>query len=156
MSPTTAVLAPTSTTEAVFPDEQAQKDAALLKEALLSRSEGSESDFVIVQRSTGKSVEVPIEVERLLGDIAAILERGQGAAVSSVARELTTTEAANLLGVSRPTLVKLLDAGKLHFRQVGRHRRVFLDSVLAYRQDEVERQRQSYAQLRERADSLGI
>lgn len=68
--------------------------------------------------------------------IAAVMDQvGRGFAVSitPVDRELTTKEAAEILNVSRPFLIKLLDEGKIAHRKVGSHRRIRLEEVLAYR-----------------------
>jgi excisionase family DNA binding protein len=57
---------------------------------------------------------------------------GGGVAVAPLAAELTTQQAADILGVSRPTLVKYLDDGTLPFRTIGVHRRIKAADLFAY------------------------
>lgn len=70
-----------------------------------------------------------------LGSIAA----GHGVRVISIDDELTTQEAASILNVSRPFLIKLLDEGKIAYRKVGSHRRVRTDSLMRYKSADDER-----------------
>lgn len=74
------------------------------------------------------------------------LQRGRGVTVVSTNRMLTTQEAADVLGVSRPTLVKVLERGDVRFTKVGRHRRVALGDLLEYRE---EQRRERLATLRD-------
>jgi len=102
------------------------------------------------------SVAVPGLVVDLLLQVCAVLDRGDGVVVSEVKRELTTSEAARVLGVSRPTLIGLLDKGEIKSHKVGTHRRVALEDVLAHRRRRIEHQRKAYEALMAEQDELGI
>jgi excisionase family DNA binding protein len=79
-------------------------------------------------------LELPGEVFEVLRDVVAALAQGLAITVAPHQTVLSTSEAAGLLGVSRPTLVRLLEAGEIPFIQPGRHRRVRLADLLAYQQ----------------------
>lgn len=81
----------------------------------------------------GEHLVVPPEVFDVLRSVVEAMAQGQAVTIAPVHQRLTTQEAADLLGVSRPTVVKLLEAGEIPFEQPGRHRRVRLADVLAYR-----------------------
>ncbi len=89
----------------------------------------------------GEHLVLPPEVFEVLRDVVDAMAQGQAVTIAPVHQRLTTQEAADLLGVSRPTVVKLLESGEIPFEQPGRHRRVRLADVLAYRERaSVERQ----------------
>jgi excisionase family DNA binding protein len=81
----------------------------------------------------GKPRELPPSVTRGLFAVLGTLAHGDAVAVVPADNELTTQEAADLLGVSRPYLVRLIDQGQLGCRMVGTHRRLRVEEVLAYR-----------------------
>lgn len=85
-----------------------------------------------------------------------LLERGEPVAILPLEAELTTQQAADLLGVSRPHLVKLLEAGELPFRRVGRHRRVRVQDVLAFRERLREMRHRALDELTREAEELGL
>lgn len=80
----------------------------------------------------GNRVELPEELFDVLHDVVTALSRGLAITVAPRHTVLGTGEAAQLLGVSRPTLVRLLEAGEIPFAQPGRHRRIRLDDLLAH------------------------
>lgn len=84
---------------------------------------------------TLEQVELPVNVVHALVRILHELSEGRDVAVLSEGEggEVTTSQAAELLGMSRPTLINLLEAGAIPFRKVGTHRRMALPDVLAYR-----------------------
>ena len=90
--------------------------------------------------SDGTSVELPDQVVDALRDVVETFARGLTVTIVPQHTVLTTQQGADLLGVSRPTFVKLLEDGHVPFTQPGRHRRVLLSDVLVHR-DRVRRER---------------
>ena len=93
------------------------------------------------------SAPLPDSVRGLLVDAVTALDRGQAVTVEPHRTVLTTQEAAELLGITRPTLVRLLEAGKIPYSSPGRHRRVELADVLAFRQQERARRGQVFEEM---------
>ncbi|MDR8019422.1 helix-turn-helix domain-containing protein [Nesterenkonia aerolata] len=84
-------------------------------------------------------VEIPQEVYEALLRVVDAMRKGLSVTVSPTSQTLTTQQAADLLGISRPTLIKALDEGQLPYTRSGTHRRIALTDVLDYR----ERRRQA-------------
>ncbi len=74
------------------------------------------------------------QVMQLLLDILAEMAQGNAVSVMPIHAELSTQEAANLLNVSRPYLVKLLEQNALPYRKIGTHRRVLAKDLIDYKQ----------------------
>ncbi|NUT17938.1 MAG: helix-turn-helix domain-containing protein [Hamadaea sp.] len=83
----------------------------------------------------GARLRLPTPVYEVLREVVQAMARGQAVTIAPHNQRLTTQEAADLLGVSRPTLVKMLDEGLIPFEQPGRHRRVRLRDVLAFQEN---------------------
>jgi excisionase family DNA binding protein len=82
----------------------------------------------------GDAIDLPEAVFEALKLIVDAMARGQSLTLVPHNKELTTQEAADLLHVSRPHLIKLLDTGELPFHRVGTHRRIKIEDMLAYQQ----------------------
>lgn len=95
----------------------------------------------------GHRLALPPKVIDLLDEILVNLQAGREVSIVAEHQELTTQRAANLLGVSRPFMVRLLEQGYLPFHMAGSHRRVYLKDVLAYKQSRDERRHASIDQL---------
>lgn len=117
------------------------RDAELLAQA--SRLMGEALDrsrarriALVEERDDGGDIvrlEVPPATLRLLSQVLALMARQQTFVLYPESSELTTKQAAEVLGVSRPFLIRVLEAGQIPFRKVGRHRRVLMQDVLAYK-----------------------
>src|SRR5262249_52311227 len=125
-----------------------EADALLARESLHGLSQylsAGKSDLKIhVQgdEQAGEDVTIPLSAARLLKDILAEMVQGHAVTVLPLRAELTTQQAADLLNVSRPYLIGLLEEGKIPFRRVGQHRRVRRDDLMAYqRKDDAARRR---------------
>jgi excisionase family DNA binding protein len=104
----------------------------------------------------GQRRELPPSVTRGLFAVLGTLARGDAVAVVPADNELTTQEAADLLGMSRPTLVKLIDQEQLPCRWVGSHRRLRVEDVLAYRRVRQIERNERLEQLAEESRRLGL
>lgn len=81
----------------------------------------------------GREIELPDTVRELILMILKNLQAGRAVSIVPEHQELTTQRAANILGMSRPFLVRLLEDGEIPFHMVGSHRRIYLRDLLAYK-----------------------
>jgi len=93
-----------------------------------------EPRYLLIGSAPGEQVELPVGVYQVLRQVVEALQHDLAVTVSPQSATLTTQQAADLLGVSRPTVLKLLEGGKVPFEQVNSHRRILLRDLLAYRE----------------------
>src|SRR5215217_1866715 len=109
-------------------------DAALRRvKRYLSMHADERAIRVVVGGDPDDTLSLPRGAVELLARVLAHMAAGQAVSVVPAHAELTTQKAADLLNVSRPYLIGLLDAGEIEYRKVGKHRRVRVDSLLNYK-----------------------
>jgi excisionase family DNA binding protein len=101
--------------------------------ASLLKKDGPLRFRVIDDESSRGTVMLPPAAVRLLVRILDEMARGNAVTLIPVHAELTTQEAADVLNVSRPSLIQLLEEGKIEYRKVGTHRRVRFDALMKYK-----------------------
>jgi len=90
-------------------------------------------------------IELPRSVHQALTKVVAALHAGKAVTIAPQTMKLTTQQAADLLGVSRPTVVRLITDGTLPAERIGNRHRLLLDNVLAYREHRRKRQYEALA-----------
>ncbi|MFF3225223.1 helix-turn-helix domain-containing protein [Nocardia suismassiliense] len=121
----------------------------------LHRADADAASVLIGLRG-GDTVEMPAELSSLIGQVLDLVSRGCTVTVASVPNELTTTTAAKILGVSRPTLMKLVKDGVLPAHKVRSHTRLLSKDVFAYKERQNAKQRAAFDELRRLEDELGL
>ncbi len=135
------------------PDEAQDADRAL---RALDSADGASIEVRLSGRMDAPAVELPPEARALLLRVLAHLANGDAVTVVPVQAEVTPQQAAEILGVSRPFLVRLLDEGRIAFRMVGTHRRVPLADLLAFKKANKAERRALAAALTEEAQDDGF
>lgn len=104
----------------------------------------------------GTVLDLPDPVVQALAEILEAAADGEQALVLRSPEDLTTEQAAALLGVSRPTVVRLVESGKIPARMVGTHRRLSLGDVLAYREASTKRRAEALDNMTREAEELAL
>ena len=117
-----------------------------------------EGDLLEIQFEVGDddALVVPRPAAVMFAQIMAILAKGQGVQIIPSDAMLTTQQAADLLNVSRPFLIGLLESGKIKFTKVGRHRRICFEDLLNYQRLADLEQRRAADELGELTEELGL
>ena len=110
--------------------KQAEETSRVLSSRLRSKTP---LRLRVVGAPEDETLVIPASAVKMLVGILDEMGRGNTVTVIPVHAELTTQEAADMLSISRPSLIQLLDEGKMEFRKIGTHRRVRFESVIAYK-----------------------
>ncbi|GGB95473.1 excisionase family DNA-binding protein [Massilia buxea] len=124
--------------------------------AHLSTALETQSIQILDHNNQAHQVELPTSALRLLVDILAELADGNAVKIVPVQAELTTQDAADMLNVSRPHLVKLLEQGALPFFKTGKHRRVRFADLMQFKAARERASEQAMKELAEQAQELSL
>lgn len=133
----------------------ARESGRTLSAALATRAETQRIE-IIDDKGSSHAVRLPVSALRLLIDVLTEIGEGNAVSIIPIHAELTTQEAADVLNVSRPFLVQLLERGEIPFHRVGTHRRVRYQDVLDYKERIDAQRRRSLEDLAEQAQKLNM
>lgn len=139
----------------VTPDALSAEDLDVLARALDRMPAGSGQTPQLVGPN-GASVELPASIHKLLESVVDMLKRGDRVSIVPLHAELTTVQAAEVLNVSRPHLIKQVKTGALPYHMVGTHRRLRLLDVLAYRDHLDNQASDALSATADEAEDLGL
>jgi excisionase family DNA binding protein len=126
-----------SPTAVLTPEIPSEAEAELAKQTkdILAQGLGKNAvlDLRAMNFASEPTVKIPASAARLLVQILDEMSRGNAVKIVPVHAELTTQEAADLLNLSRPTLIQILEQGQIPFRKVGTHRRILFTKAMEYK-----------------------
>jgi len=139
------------------PSKLDQKIASESYDTLASVIEQINSDQPEIEiEETSEKIKIPLSALKLLGDILKAMGQGKLISIVPIATEVTTQAAAEILGCSRPHLVKLLEDGKIAFTKVGKHRRIKFDDIMKYRKQMKEQQKLNIIEIMNLDEETGL
>lgn len=147
--------------ERLLPPDLTPEEADLARAAQrmimgsLDRSRAARITVVSEDGST-PTVSVPPAVLRFIGQALGLMARRQPIVLMPQKQELSTVEAANFLNVSRPFVVKEIEAGRLKHRKVGTHRRVLYEDLVEYARNMRAEQHAALDRMADHARELGL
>lgn len=135
-------------------DQQIARDSYDALASALKQVNSEQPEIEIEE--TREKIRIPLSALTLLEEILKAMSEGKMISVVPVAAEITTQAAAEMLGCSRPHLVKLLEEGKIEFTKVGKHRRITMDEVLKYRKQMKDRQKHNIIDIMNADEETGL
>ncbi|MYD08408.1 MAG: helix-turn-helix domain-containing protein [Chloroflexi bacterium] len=137
-----------------------KSESAIAKRAALALTLKREARAPVAYFISNSMQEEPIELPAaavvILRDVLEYMSHGHGITLFPRLAEVTTMEAADILNVSRPYVIKLLEAGEIPYRMVGRHRRIPLNELISYKSRIVSDREAILDQMVAEAEELGL
>jgi excisionase family DNA binding protein len=136
--------------ESVMAPEEEKSSIQHLQSIL--QLEGSQPKLV----GNGEEIPIPNSVYQVLRRVVHAMASGKAISIVPQERELTTQQAADLLNVSRPYMIKLLEQGEIPYITVGKHRRVRSDDLMSYKKQRDMERDQILTQLTQMSQEAGF
>jgi len=139
------------------PSKEEQKVAMESYDSLAAVIDQFRADNAEIEiEETKDKIVVPLRALKLFGGILKAMSEGKPISIVPMATEVTTQKAAEILGCSRPHLVKLLEEGKIQFTKIGKHRRILFDDVVAYKEQMKAEQKKHLINMMNYDEDLGL
>lgn len=139
------------------PSKEEQKAAMESYDALVSTLGLIQSDYPEIEiEETNERIRIPLSALKLLAKILKETSQGKPISIVPIATEITTQAAAELLGCSRPHLVKLLEKGDIQFTKIGKHRRIKYQDVFEYKKKLKAEQRKLLVEIMKADEESGM
>ena len=140
---------------------KSDQDIALSSLKLISKREEEASKkklnvVTLTIQGSDELVTIPLKALKLLKAIISNMAEGKSIALLPTDAEITTQQAAEMLNVSRPHIIKLLEKGDIPFKKVGSHRRILLQDMLAYEATFKKKRRKQLNALSKEAQKLNL
>jgi excisionase family DNA binding protein len=147
--------------EIVHPTEEdshiAKESSQRLFRAIVADKTIQDLELKIITRGGAEiEVDLPPSLNRLLLDLLTQIAEGNAVTVLPLHADLTTQQAADLLNVSRPYLIALLEEGEIPFHKVGTHRRIKYHDLMTFRRQNRESRLAALAELAAQAQALDM
>lgn len=139
------------------PSKEEQRAAMISYQALSSTlNEIKDKNPEIEIEETQEKIRIPLSALKLLAKILKETSQGKPVSIVPIATEVTTQAAAEILGCSRPHVVKLLESGEMKFTKVGKHRRIKYQDIIAYKKSLKQRQEQLISKIMDTDEKTGL
>jgi len=116
----------------------------------------NQSRLVMMDDTRHDAVELPAPLVLVLMEAARQLAQGHSVAILHYEEELTTQQAADLLQVSRPFLIKVLEAGEIPYHHVGSHRRIRMGDLVEYKRNRDRLRKERISEMVRVSESMGL
>ena len=139
------------------PTKEEQKSAMESYDALAAALDQIHSDYPEIEiAETNERIKIPIKALQLLAKILKETSLGKPVSIVPIATEITTQAAAELIGCSRPHLIKLLETGEIGYTKIGKHRRIKYQDIIEYKRKMKVEQRRRLIEIMKADEESGL